>query len=699
MNSGSITPSSAAIPARRLSTSQRQLLDNLGEASMAAGSFDLGISSGEKWLNVRPDPIDFRDKIYAPSMIPLKSTLDPPPDLRKLDVHHQDALPFCTGMALATAIDLLRLRRQSASSEDVNKRVSYRMLFEMGRGYDEHSDDGLGGSSLRGVIRGFFHNGVCFKDSDDDGLNAVSWSYTIDRAKEARKTTLGTYARLNHILLDYHSALNEVGVIVASTFVHKGWPNPDSNTQKGLGRIDWDGTQELIGNGGHAIAIVGYDEHGFLIRNSWGEDWSCWKGCPGILHWSYDDWQDNVMDAWVINLAVTTSHDARSIGGRLESSAVRPAYLRGRGSRGSPPRILVNGHYINIRDGKLVARPPFNSDQSSIEDTAKLLQETIKYDHLLFFVEGGLDDLTTMVDRAQILIPLLKANRIYPIFIWWREGCFEQLSEILDDRARRLEPKSGGLKALSSMMLESFALDFLQPFWRTFEGEAERAFTSVDKQRGKARKAILALINAACQNKEPMKVHALAHSAGAVWLEKLLEVLIDEGSESSQRYRQQSQGEAEALSANLYEGLFETISLLAPICSSQAFMDERVGKLYADCANTIGIYTLREAQDLEDRVGAYCGSLLRLAQRVFPVDNNINSGRRIVQEILGDEKTAHKAQRRKRARWFPVNHRDISSLCCTHRDLVSDLSILNHIFGRVIGKPDARLKLVDHLHL
>lgn len=38
--------------------------------------------------------------------------------------------------------------------------------------------------------------------------------------------------------------------------------------------------------GGHAVAVVGYDANGFLIRNSWGDDWAN----KGYTVYPYGDW-------------------------------------------------------------------------------------------------------------------------------------------------------------------------------------------------------------------------------------------------------------------------------------------------------------------------------------------------------------------------------------------------------------------------
>ena len=91
--------------ARSLSAVDRGILeDAIVQAEEAART---GEDCG-RWVNVRPDPIDFRDQVYQPRLMPLASRLDPPAELTQVPVRDQGYLSSCTGMALATAVDLLR---------------------------------------------------------------------------------------------------------------------------------------------------------------------------------------------------------------------------------------------------------------------------------------------------------------------------------------------------------------------------------------------------------------------------------------------------------------------------------------------------------------------------------------------------------------------------------------------------------------
>jgi len=67
-----------------------------------------------------------------------------------------------------------------------------------------------------------------------------------------------------------HAALNEVGILYASAGCHPGW-DAGANAEPAEGEasiwvIPAEGTGAL--HPGHAFAIVGYTELGFLIQNS-----------------------------------------------------------------------------------------------------------------------------------------------------------------------------------------------------------------------------------------------------------------------------------------------------------------------------------------------------------------------------------------------------------------------------------------------
>lgn len=220
-------------------------------------------------LNVRPDGIDFRDRSYEPRLLTLP--VECWPEKTVLRIRDQEHDPTCTGQALAAVIDYMDARRrQSASGTAMPAMVSARMLYELSKDFDKERLDTLGGSSLRAVLKAFFHNGVCSEQTAPYATFRHPWELTVEMAKEARQIALGAYFRLRHILLDYQAAIAEAGAVVVSAVVHGGWER--NSVREAGGRIVFDDTSPRL-RGGHAFALVGYTAEGFLVQNSEGPKW------------------------------------------------------------------------------------------------------------------------------------------------------------------------------------------------------------------------------------------------------------------------------------------------------------------------------------------------------------------------------------------------------------------------------------------
>jgi papain like protease len=293
----------------------------------------------ERKLDILPDMPDIRDRIYVPHLRALHSGISP---RIAFTVRDQGPDSSCTGFALAHVVDFLRFREVSA---DAPQQVSARMLYEMAKRNDEWAGSAYEGSSIRGAIKGFFRNGVCSDATAPDSPGVKDWSLTYEMAKEARETRLGAYFRLQPDISDYHAALNDVGVIYASAQIHSNW---DKQKLKN-GHIEPHGEPA----GGHAFAIVGYDERGFWILNSWGPDW----GLKGTAHWDYSDWAATIMDAWVLQLGVRAPDAFGAV------PRVTPSATTGLFGFGDPTRADIVGHFVNIDEGRLVPR---RSDYDSL---------------------------------------------------------------------------------------------------------------------------------------------------------------------------------------------------------------------------------------------------------------------------------------------------------------------------------------------
>jgi hypothetical protein len=168
--------------------------------------------------------------------------------------------------------------------------------YHLARKYDEWPGEDYDGSSCRGAMKGWFHHGICsdklwpYRDKKGDAKFVTpdpKWA-----ADAAQRPIGGYYRIMSDSISDLQAAINEVGAIYVSSDVHKGWDTV-ATTKKSIPTIPW--KPQSKPDGGHAFALVGYDAHGYIVQNSWGEDW----GYLGFARLLYDDWLTNGDDAWV----------------------------------------------------------------------------------------------------------------------------------------------------------------------------------------------------------------------------------------------------------------------------------------------------------------------------------------------------------------------------------------------------------------
>lgn len=236
-----------------------------------------------KYLALR-DKSDERDVLYKPiiTSVPRAITIE---DVKKrgLPILDQGEEGACTGFGLATVIHE-SMRRAWGKIEQ----ISPWMLYHYAQKYDEWAGEAYEGSSCRGALKAWQKNGV---------LPLQNWNKS--RSKEATSSEqsaafeypCGIYARATtRNIRELHIAIAMNGAIYCSGDVHSGWDNVDTKTGiiPSSSKID----------GGHAFAVVGYTDVGFVIQNSWNNDW----GKDGFAIIQYDDFLKNISDAWVVGL-------------------------------------------------------------------------------------------------------------------------------------------------------------------------------------------------------------------------------------------------------------------------------------------------------------------------------------------------------------------------------------------------------------
>ena len=521
-------------------------------------------------LNALVDIPDYRDRWYEPTLQRLALTKEAPEGLTILDQGQEGA---CTGFGLAAVVNLL-LKEQRQEGP-----VSPRMLYEMARLHDEWPGEEYDGSSCRGVIKGWFHMGVCASDLWRYDANRPG-HLTIARAKDARKRTVGAYYRIRKSIVDMHAAINEAGAVLCSAKVHDGWSHARG------GKIKFKST-EL---GAHAFAVVGYTSEGFLVQNSWGAEW----GKGGVALWTYEDWMDNVIDAWVVQLALSTPQLYSRRDSPNASGAMR-ASLR----RSGPRRDEIAGHFVHIDDGRFHDSGKYWSTLQDVKVTAKYVAESDKYDHLVVYAHGGLNSVKASACRVAAMRDTFKANRIYPYHFMYDTGLMEELKDVVIGKRRGADERAGGFTDWTDKLLERASRRAGRALWREMKADAAAAFKGNASPGTQVIQAFLGAF--AANDAKPKTIHLVGHSTGAILHAHLVQAIA-------------------RLKAKVRIG---SVSLLAPACTNQLFSEAFLPSMKKTGfgIDKLNVYAMTDRLERKDSVAkVYRKSLLYMVSRAFEED-------------------------------------------------------------------------------
>lgn len=404
-----------------------------------------------KRRNVRPDPVDLRDWEYRPSIAVAPTDvmlpLDPNPTKQQGDTN------ACTGFALATVIEYLLDRGRRPVEV-----ISGHMIYSMARRYDEWAEDDEeddSGSSLRGALKGWSRHGAsCERLWPGDTMPRPKPGSLDDWWLDAVKRPLGAYYRIDpENIRDIHIALSEAGAVYASAFTHRGWdaqlqqmtlPAPTHAEEVPTIRHAT-GSQEQ----GHAFAIVGYTREGFIIQNSWGTEW----GRGGFAVLTYEDWIENAMDCWVVQLGVVTvEHEAVAGATSLRLDARTGAAVVSNNTTLADHEIAP--FVINMEnEGQLSHRGRFRTGPDDLRlllehhlpeaCRAWGLKKTDTVD-IALYAHGGLTGEDAAAATARTWVPHLYTERVFPIFLMWETDAFSTLSNIFEDAVKGEAEKTGG---------------------------------------------------------------------------------------------------------------------------------------------------------------------------------------------------------------------------------------------------------------
>lgn len=551
----------------------------------------------------RPDAIDFRDRPFTPNIsVTPRACLFPKIEL---PIKHQGDTKACTGFALSSVVEHLL----SVSGREPAIEVSPFMLYSMARRYDEFPGSMLDeGSSLRGALKGWFKHGVC---------SHALWGPCVDMPKvpsdpsedwwlDAVKRPLGAYYRVAPDNIgDMHAALNEVGILYASAGCHSGWDQgfgatsctgrPDSF--RDIWRIPVQGGSR-VAHPGHAFAIVGYDENGFLVHNSWGTGW----GTHGYAILTYDDWLANAMDCWVAQLGVVTQeHRTLSRASTLRTDAegrVQLAASEVLRDRELSPFILNVGN-----NGRLSNSGVFRTQPDDVRAMVDVhLAEARKRWGLqdqpvdvCVYAHGGIVSETEASAVAARWIPRLYEQRIFPVFLMWETDFWTTVINCLEDAVNGIPRTTGGLgDSLKRWWNERLERLLSRPgtlLWNEVKQNADAISSEEDAEAGGT-----LLYQHFKQSVEHgrVRMHLVGHSAGSIVHSRIVPRLVERGMH------------------------FESISFMAPGVRVDSFDQLVRPHLLSGAVKRYQQFHLTDRAELDDGTcGPYRRSILYLVSEAF----------------------------------------------------------------------------------
>ncbi|MBI3731306.1 MAG: C1 family peptidase [Burkholderiales bacterium] len=535
-------------------------------------------NGSELALDARPDRLDLRDRMYTPRVMNLPVAF-PDTDFIKTRlakyiktnlILNQGEDGACTGFGLAAVINYLFWLHNTNIKES-----SPRMIFHLAQLYDEWAGEDYLGSSCRGALKGWHKHGVCSREL---------WPYTVDKndkvvpfetpktgwEKDALNRALGVYYRIDKAsITDMQAAIVEIGAIYVSCKIHQGWAlEPGKARTATLTSLDQMPVINFseINTGGHAFALLGYTDQGFVVQNSWGKEW----GWQGFAILTYDDWLVNGGDAWTVSLGVPVRYvDAvnrtraekqlaplanipPAAAFKASGSALIPGAAGAANKAGQPNLSMDQAYSLTVvmgNDGGLIQRllevadaeatvekvllqapQAWLKQQSEVKTKDKVLK-------LALYAHGGLNSEDDSLKRVAAMAPYFLANGIYPVFITWKTGLSETLGDTLKDKLKEYLPASV-LSASWLSQLKNTAVDVIdrtvesmaaslggKSQWTQMKQNAALSIEDGDPARGLLVMADRLKDLSKALGKGKLEIHLIGHSAGSIVHGHLLDLL------------------------------------------------------------------------------------------------------------------------------------------------------------------------------
>jgi hypothetical protein len=331
---------------------------------------------------------------------------------------------------------------------------------------------------------------------------------------------------------------------------------------------------------------------------------------------------------------------------------------------------------VHLDDGDFDNKGRYWADLSTIRQTAELVAISEKYDHLLLYAHGGLNDIKASARRIVAMKQVFKKNRIYPFHFMYDTGLLEEIKDIIKGKKSEVESRAGGLTDWTDKLIEKATRLPGRAIWREMKKGAIKPF---EPDRA-GTQTISAFLEALAQpGARPKKLHMVGHSTGAI----LLAALLD------------------ALGRLNNPPRVQTCQLLAPACTHDTFNEVYKPLLQVRDTSSYGIgrmalYNLEDRLELGDTVTPlYRKSLLYLVSNAFEEE--------LRESILGMQHFERYLRNLPGSRIFRIHNSNgltagsPKTASKTHGGFDNDVDTMNSVLKSVLGGDPVREFTKDDL--
>ncbi len=243
----------------------------------------------KSWYGCRPDTKDQRDRMLVARRGPVLDTVD----LRQWapPVMDQEAIGSCTAHGVTAAARFNIIKRATTYDFEMSRLQLY---------YDTRADEGTeasdAGAEIRDVIKMLATNGVGHEDL---------WPYDVSRFAEepsqpvyddAVQYKALVYERVDVSAMGLKMALSAGHPVIIGVSIYESFEGLEVEHS---GMVPMPRASENM-MGGHCMLCLGYDQRGFIVRNSWGPNWGDEGNC--YFPAAYLGSQTYGNDYWVVDV-------------------------------------------------------------------------------------------------------------------------------------------------------------------------------------------------------------------------------------------------------------------------------------------------------------------------------------------------------------------------------------------------------------